>query len=267
MKSLMALTLAMLMPPLVAHAAGSAAGASVAQHWLFMVKTRNTDPSREADFNRWYDTVDIPDVLKVPGYLRARRARELNVAPVPLSGAGADRGPYVALYDMRSDDIDKTIIDMLMASWQMEKEGHSTPLLKVTERVYYHQYAPIYEGRRSAAHGKHSYLFLARYDRADGSSLDDFDRWYNDTFMPAVMQTSGFVRATRYRLYRVLMVKPVTVPQFLTVFEIRADSAARAMKNLQKSVDDLAGAGKMGGLYEAGDSALYHLLKDVRRSP
>jgi hypothetical protein len=33
---------------------------------ILLVATRCTDPAQEADFNRWYDTVHVPDVLDRP---------------------------------------------------------------------------------------------------------------------------------------------------------------------------------------------------------
>ncbi len=116
--------------------------------WLMMVTTHNTDPRRSADFNDWYDRIDIPDVLQVPGYMRARRGAR-QAADSRAVDASDAQSEYVALYDIKSRYIDKTIIDMLMASWGMEKAHHSTDLLKVTERVYFHRYPGTYPaGRR-----------------------------------------------------------------------------------------------------------------------
>src|SRR5262249_56781277 len=50
-----------------------AADSSDARQWLMMVRTVNTAPTKEREFNAWYDDIDIPDVLKVPGYWRAAR--------------------------------------------------------------------------------------------------------------------------------------------------------------------------------------------------
>jgi hypothetical protein len=54
----------------------------------------------------------------------------------------ANAAGLVALYNIESSAIDKTIIDMLMATWKMLSEGRDTPLLKVTERAYYHRSLP-----------------------------------------------------------------------------------------------------------------------------
>ena len=53
----------------VVHARAGEAG-----EWFYFVKTEPSDPALEAEFNTWYDEIDIPDVLAVPGFERARRA-------------------------------------------------------------------------------------------------------------------------------------------------------------------------------------------------
>ena len=85
--------------------------------WLMMVATRCTDAAREAEFNDWYDRIDVPDVLEVPGYQRARRG-ELVDRAVPAQSPLPTIGQYVALYNIDSRAIDKTIIDMLMMAVQ-----------------------------------------------------------------------------------------------------------------------------------------------------
>jgi len=38
-----------------------------------LIVTVEIDPSVEAEWNRWYDTVHLPDALRCPGVLRGRR--------------------------------------------------------------------------------------------------------------------------------------------------------------------------------------------------
>lgn len=235
-------------------------------NWLMMVKTRNTDPAKDAEFNDWYNKVDIPDVLEVPGYMRARRGFGQVIPEFPTPDLQPDKGQYIAFYNIKTGNMDKTIIDMLMASWEMEKEGHSTSLLKVTERVYYHQYTPAYEARAAKSAGKNKYLYVVKINCCrDKVELAKFDAWYDGTYVPAVMKTPGFIRTTRYELYRVLMIKPVEIPPFLAVYEIEADTPEQALKNLHKTVDQLSAAGRMNKLYVEESSAIYLTINDVKR--
>lgn len=52
------------------------------------------DPSREDEFNRWYEEEHVPERLAIPGFHRARRYRAVHGAP-----------KYLALYDVESADV------------------------------------------------------------------------------------------------------------------------------------------------------------------
>jgi hypothetical protein len=69
----------------------------VAKH-LFVVLTNPTSEDQEAEFNRWYDEVHLPEVLQVPGFVAAQRFRLTHETMLPMAG------PYLALYEMETDD-------------------------------------------------------------------------------------------------------------------------------------------------------------------
>jgi predicted amidohydrolase YtcJ len=229
--------------------------------WLMVVKTISTDPQREAQFNEWYDKIDVPDVLKVPGYMRARRglrADEIN---------GADDNKYIAIYNMQGESIDKIIIDMLMATLDMQRRGRSTDLLKVTERVYYREHAPPAEVPEPVGAGSQSYLYIAGANpSASPSSEAAFNEWYDHRYLPAILATEGVRRATRYELYRVLMFEPKQVARFLTIVEIQANSADEARKRVEASIDGLRDHADVSAQSLPGDAHLYLTINDVRRT-
>lgn len=74
----------------------------------FLVLTSPVE-GREADFNQWYDTLHLPDVLDVPGFVSARRFRimESRCAPTDLP-----RWRYAAIYQMEHDDPQAVLADM-----------------------------------------------------------------------------------------------------------------------------------------------------------
>jgi antibiotic biosynthesis monooxygenase (ABM) superfamily enzyme len=61
---------------------------------LFTVKATIT-PDREKAFNEWYNHEHIPDVLKFPGVVSARRYRATDPE---------DRFQYVAVYEFESEE-------------------------------------------------------------------------------------------------------------------------------------------------------------------
>jgi hypothetical protein len=207
--------------------------ATIGSEWLMMVKSQNTDPAREAEFEHWYNEIDIPDVLAVPGYERARRGHAV----------GGEQRPYVALYTIASSDMDKTIIAMLMASWRMDQLGRGTDLIKVTERIYYKR-----EGNaaRTEGAGKPTHLYLHR------------SKGMTEKTLRAIVNAGLAVGATPYRVYNVLMHEPVAVPDELVVFELSAGSDAAA-EDAVKAIEARAGASGCG----ADCAALYQLTLDV----
>ena len=198
--------------------------------------------------------------------MRARRGEAQDIPAVPAANLRPGGGRYVALYDISSEDIDKTIIHMLMASWGMEKSHHSTDLLKVTERVYFQQIAVPRTGTSPGPGDTEDFLYLVRIACCrDHESEAKFNSWYDRTYLPVVLQTPGFVKATRYHLYWVLMDEPVKVPPFLTVFEIKAPSAERALEALRGTAQKLSQSGQISSLYVEEGSAIFRKIKDVAK--
>jgi hypothetical protein len=234
-------------------------------HWLMLVGTKNMDPAAEAAFNHWYDDIDIPDVLKVPGYRRARRGIRRS--------AESEDGQYVALYDIETTNMDRTIIDMLMAAKKMDMTGRSIDALKVTERVYFRQRAAVeMTGARTAdkntAAGKNTYLYLERVaccrDEASAAALND---WYDSTHLPDVTRAGveGLVRLTRFEVHRVVMVEPRQVPRFLTVYEFTAGSADQVVAAMRSLNERLTKADRMSDLFVESGSAVFQQIRDERR--
>lgn len=229
--------------------------------WLMSVRTRCLDPKKEDEFNYWYNSIDIPDVLEVPGYLRARRG-----LLQPNCGCSArNDDEYVALYDIRSDAIDKTIIDMLMATRRMEQRGRSTDVLEVTERTYYRRYASSYSASSALPDRESQYLLFERFDSRLKGSRASFADGHTALHRRLVDNKIRVVRATRYELYRVLMIEPKVVPRFLTVYEIFARSPEQICLLLNEVSDACGSSALRPSTYVTGDSALFLMIREQVR--
>lgn len=68
---------------------------------VLVVLTNPVSPAQEAAFNDWYDRVHVRDVLRVPGFVAARRYR---LSDVQLAGSGGEHR-YLALYEVETDDL------------------------------------------------------------------------------------------------------------------------------------------------------------------
>lgn len=232
--------------------------------WLMLVATKNLNPADEAAFNHWYDDIDIPDVLKVPGYLRARRG---------VRDTDAESGRYVALYDIDTSNIDRTIVDMMLAAKKMDMAGRSIDALKVTERVYFRPLGdPIDLSPAKPLSGKptatRTFVYLERVaccrDEATANALND---WYDHTRAgdAASLAQSGLRRITRYEVHRVAMVEPLQVPRFLTIYEFQSDTAEHVLEVTRRLNERMRANDRGSDLFVESGSAIFEVTKDVRR--
>jgi hypothetical protein len=63
----------------------------------------NAVAGRESEYNDWYTQQHLPDVLKAPGFVSARRMR--------LLGDGG-QWQYLALYEMETENPDATLVEL-----------------------------------------------------------------------------------------------------------------------------------------------------------
>jgi hypothetical protein len=240
----------------------------VAGHWLMLVATKNLEPAREAEFNHWYDDIDIPDVLKVPGYKRARRGVRQTVSGFSTASQEAAEGRYVALYDIETPNMDRTIIDMLMAAKKMDMTGRSIAALKVSERVYFRRLGgPVFAPNAAPKSGI-TYLYLERVaccrDEATEVALND---WYDNTHIPDILaaRIEGLLQIERFVVYRVAMVETLQVPRFLTVYEFDAGSADEVVAEMRHVNEGLKKSDRMSEWFVESNDLIVKQIKDVRR--
>ncbi|MQY31246.1 DUF4286 family protein [Nocardia aurantia] len=69
-------------------------------HTLYLVFS-NPVAGRDDDFDEWYDTVHVPEVVATPGMVSARRYTVLDTEMSRLAGAPAHR--YLVVYEMDDD--------------------------------------------------------------------------------------------------------------------------------------------------------------------
>jgi hypothetical protein len=79
------------------------------------------DPSREDEFNTWYDTMHVPDMLQVPGMISATRW----VAAQPAEG---QQRRYLAMYELETDDLQKFDNSVRERGMRTMKEGRFSDL-------------------------------------------------------------------------------------------------------------------------------------------
>lgn len=70
----------------------------MASHVLMVMS--NPVAGREDEYNEWYDTVHLGEVLQVPGFVAARR-----YAAGPAVRGGAPPYGYLSIYEIEADDL------------------------------------------------------------------------------------------------------------------------------------------------------------------
>lgn len=68
--------------------------------WVNLIET-NCDPTREDEYNDWYNNIHLPDTMETPGFIGARRYVQKEFRD--------GRGKYLSVYEIETDDISKTM--------------------------------------------------------------------------------------------------------------------------------------------------------------
>jgi hypothetical protein len=162
----------------------------------------NSQPGRDADFNRWYDDhhiVEVPQHYR--GFLSGLRYR-LN--PVQRQGPRATRPAqfqYLAVYQL-DGSIPPAEVHADVAS------GHGRTVRNDGSLDPYHQawtFAPLDDWieapEPSPIPGSQRHLFMAFTNPAPGRE-DEFNAWYDTYHVPEILrEMPGFQAARRYRLH------------------------------------------------------------------
>ena len=84
-----------------------------------LIVTVEVDPSVEAEWNRWYDAVHLPDALRCPGVRRGQRY--VSSGPISETAAGATERTtkriYTTIYELDSPAATTTPEFQAMRGW------------------------------------------------------------------------------------------------------------------------------------------------------
>jgi hypothetical protein len=97
------------------------------ENWLLLVEANCRDAKRQTEFDEWYDTIHIPDIVTgSPGFRSATR----YVVKYPAPG----RGTYLSIYEIETDDIEKTMEAHKKNLEEKYATGRSSDLLELVSR-------------------------------------------------------------------------------------------------------------------------------------
>ena len=154
-------------------------------------------PEAESEFNEWYNTEHIPQLLGVPGFLSGRRYLAVEGEP-----------KYLALYDLVDADVLKSDAFRQVREMPTEWTKKMRPLFRntaigVSRQIFSYGTPPAQD---AAA------VLTVRLN-IPAEKEQEFNEWYNVDHIPALVGVPGVFRARRY----------VVVdgdPKYLAVYEM-----------------------------------------------
>ena len=102
--------------------------------WVLLVQTDCTDAAQVKEFNQWYDTIHIPDILEAPGFVSASRYE----IPSPAEG----QGRFLAIYEIESDDVQAAFSKMQEHLAKKREQGRMSKLVKMVSRTFGKEITP-----------------------------------------------------------------------------------------------------------------------------
>ncbi len=159
----------------------------------------NIPPDYEEEFNRWYNTEHLQERISIPGFLTARRYLSLEGKP-----------KYFALYELEEPGV------LSRESYQKVLQN-PTPWSQKTMALFQDFVRNIYEEIFSYGPSSREgapYVLTVRVD-VSPEKEDEFNAWYNEDHIPALVKVEGVRSAKRYRAVE-------GTPKYLAVYELES---------------------------------------------
>jgi hypothetical protein len=168
------------------HIQGGATMAKKAQG-IFLVYT-DLDPKYEEEFNAWYNTEHLPDLLSLPGFLDGARYVAEKGGP-----------KYLAVYELTSAEaLKSTEFQKIRANptpWS--RRVSPTAIGKNVARILGQQIFPA--SVELPDRGMAPALQIGRMSVPE-SADQEWNAWYNNEYVPGYRQVPGVIYARRYRV-------------------------------------------------------------------
>ena len=153
---------------------------------ILLVYTDLVDSKYDEEFNAWYDTQHLPQLLELPGFLDAARYVAVKGGP-----------KYLAAYELESVDAVKRpeFLNRPIPPW----DRRMSPRVIGTNftRVVGEQIFP--EAAEQADRGMAPVLQIGRMSVSDDIDAE-WNAWYNGEYIPGYRKVPGVIYARRFRV-------------------------------------------------------------------
>jgi len=175
-----------------------------------MTAWNHVAPEREEEFNAWYDTEHLPQVVALPGFMRGRRYACDGAMP-----------KYLAWYDTADETVEpglhlkKFIADS--SPWWRRIGG----FIQHRERMNFQLKRDVGEKPREDT----PWLYIVHTDIPD-HIVDEYNEWYDKEHLPRLVTVPGVIRARRYTAVS-------GGPKYLTAYELTDRNAFESPEGLK----------------------------------
>ena len=185
---------------------------------LLFVITNCSDPSKEEEFNYWYNHIHLPDVTSSGAFQHA--IRFANTEP------DAADGKYIATYETFQDDVPKAWSVLQEHTTRLREQGRSFPALKLVTAGVFKKLGGEFCGANRPTRG----ILAVLSNCNDPAREDECNRWYNDVHLPDILDSGLYNTAYRYEA----LDPQATGAKYLAIYETHLSDPGKAGSELRK---------------------------------
>lgn len=213
---------------------------------LMLVRAHPQDPSREQEFNDWYNGNHVPDVLNAPNFEAAIRYKVVStlMGKVPS---------YLALYYVTQDDVETANRELLQylktdeprrmampqatgeaEDWEVAGADGGTRtggLVSVDTWAWYKKTKESGQNQVTPD-GAPKALLCVYSEPAEGADVEELSAWY-DRHMEDIMTSPGFRGGARYEL---VSINAGTVSQWCAIYQLDTDDVDQVQADLNNTM-------------------------------
>jgi hypothetical protein len=202
-------------------------------YWVGMDTDPRTTPEALAEFNRFYSTTHVGEVIAAhPGFVSVSRYELLDPDP----RGGEHSGPrWLAVYAMADEASAIQYVKDNARPWLHRRQYSPWPAArrraKTVWRMLWRQITVTGSIDAPAAS-----VFIVGMNvpaDTDAAGLAEFNTFYTETHVPEVMAYGGYARATRHEVYREFAHPAPGCPRFCAIYE--ADAAATDAREARRA--------------------------------
>ncbi|MFC1963908.1 hypothetical protein ACFLV1_00835 [Chloroflexota bacterium] len=221
---------------------------------LYVALADCTDPSREAEFNRWYEDTFIAGLEEL-SFIRNTRRYE-NILSDEPSFRG--RPEYLCLSEVYREDMVRALKDIRKFDKQLKADGQDFSARVTMLETLYRRVGPEFRSERTGRPVLG--LFLVLTYCLDSTREEEYDAWYNRRHAPETLEWGYHDTAYRYKVVDPNDPLPHQSAPYLSIYETSLDPmvAQNALTGFRKqSEGDPLWVNLMGVYYRGSFRQIY----------